>query len=149
MTETRRERLVRQEAARQARVWEEYQAHLRRYEAWAVAEERLRALVPKALDVVERTLDDPAQGPKVALALLRAAGLWGLEPVSKPSLRLYQLSADLEDFSLASWDRPAVAQVRGVDRTPRATSRQTVGLDAAEGAADDEQTGAADRTGQA
>lgn len=36
---------------------------------------RLRALAPKALAVLKRALDDPEQGPKLALAVLRACGL--------------------------------------------------------------------------
>lgn len=94
MAATPRERLA---AARRARV-QAYQEQMRRYEAWAAAEEQLRALLPKALAVLERSLDDPLAGPRVALALLRAAGLWGLEPVRKPDPFLSGLSAVLEDL---------------------------------------------------
>lgn len=76
MATTRRERVERQEAARRIRE-QAYRDHQRRYEAWAVAEERLRALVPKALEVQERALEDPEQGPKLALAVLKAAERWG------------------------------------------------------------------------
>lgn len=95
MAATRRERLERQEALRRSRA-QAYQEHLQRYEAWAAAEERLRALVPKALAVLERALDDPEQGPRLAVMVLKAAGLWGLKPVSKPEAWTYQLGAELE-----------------------------------------------------
>jgi ferric-dicitrate binding protein FerR (iron transport regulator) len=92
MATTRRERTA--QTASWVRAYEE---HRRRYEAWCQQEERLRALVPKALEVLERALDDPEQGPRLALAVLKAAGLWGLEPVDEPSARSYQLSAALAD----------------------------------------------------
>lgn len=59
---------------------------------------RLRALAPKALAVLKRALDDPEQGPKLALAVLRACGLWQLEPVPKPDWVAYQLSAEVDAF---------------------------------------------------
>lgn len=91
----RREVLEQLESARRRRE-EAYRAHQRRYEAWTQHEEQLRGLVPKALEVLERALDDPEQGPKLALAVLKAAGLWGLKPVSQPEAWAYQLSAELE-----------------------------------------------------
>ncbi len=96
MATRRREALQLFEAARRRRE-EAYRAHRRRYEAWSQQEGRLRALVPKALEVLERALDDPEQGPKLALAVLKAAGLWGLKPVSKPDAWAYRLSAEFED----------------------------------------------------
>lgn len=95
----RRERLdlVRFEAVRRQRREQAYLAHRRRYEAWRAQEERLRSLVPKALEVLERALDDPHEGPKLALAVLRAAGLWGLEPVRRPDAWAYQLDPGFED----------------------------------------------------
>jgi len=73
---------------------EDYRAHQRRYQAWCQYEEQLRALVPKALAVLERALDDPVEGPKLALAVLRAAGLWGLRPVREPDVVTYQLRGE-------------------------------------------------------
>ncbi|MCM8750411.1 hypothetical protein NET02_14770 [Thermomicrobiaceae bacterium CFH 74404] len=96
MATTRRERLERLEAARRRRE-QAYLAHRQRYEAWSAQEERLRGLVPKALAVLERALDDPEQGPKLALAVLKAVGLWGLEPVRRPDAWAYQLAAEFED----------------------------------------------------
>jgi hypothetical protein len=92
MATTRRER-----TARTASWVRAYEEHRRRYEAWSQQEERLRALVPKALAVLERALEDPHEGPRLALAVLKAAGLWGLEPVREPSALAYQLSAELAD----------------------------------------------------
>jgi hypothetical protein len=60
------------------------------------AAEQLRGLVPKALAVLERALDDPEQGAKVALAVLRAVGLWGLKPVKEPDLLAYHLHSELK-----------------------------------------------------
>jgi hypothetical protein len=91
MAARRREVLERSEAAQRARE-QAYLEHRRRYEAWRQQEEQLRALVPKALEVLGRALDDPGQGPKLALAVLRAAGLGGLKPVSMPEAWAYQLS---------------------------------------------------------
>jgi hypothetical protein len=92
MATTRRER-----TARTASWVRAYEQHARRWQEWSQQEERLRALVPKALEVLERELDDPEQGPKLALAVLKAAGLWGLKPVSRPEAWAYQLSAELAD----------------------------------------------------
>jgi hypothetical protein len=96
MATTRRDRLERLEAAQRARE-QAYLEHWRHYEAWSQQEARLRALVPKALEVLERALEDPHEGPRLALAVLRAAGLWGLKPVSRPEAWAYQLSAELDE----------------------------------------------------
>jgi hypothetical protein len=91
MAVTRRER---GEATQPAWV-QAYQDHRRRYEEWSRFEARLRSLVPTALDVLERALDDPEQGLRLALAVLRAVGLWGLQRVTEPNPVLYQLSVGL------------------------------------------------------
>ncbi len=93
MAATRRER-----TARTASWVHAYEEHARRWQEWSQQEARLRALVPKALEVLERALEDPEQGPRLALAVLRAAGLWGLKPVSRPDPLLYQLSARFDEL---------------------------------------------------
>lgn len=45
--------------------------------------------------MLERALGDPEQGPKLALAVLRAVGV---EPVPKPDWVAYQLSAEVDAF---------------------------------------------------
>jgi hypothetical protein len=57
------------------------------YRAWQAHVARLRALVPKAVAALDEALDDrgdPKQRTTVALAILRAVGLWGLEPPRRP-----------------------------------------------------------------
>lgn len=44
-------------------------------EAWADAADRLRALVPRAVDALSRALQSGEQSAQVALAVLKAAGL--------------------------------------------------------------------------
>jgi transposase-like protein len=56
--------------------------NLRRRELWEAASERLRTLVPGALDVLESAV---ANGDlRAALGVLKAAGLHGLEPPEGP-----------------------------------------------------------------
>src|ERR1700677_4187802 len=56
--------------------------NLRRRELWDAASERLRTLVPGALDVLESAV---ANGDlRAALGVLKAAGLHGLEPPEGP-----------------------------------------------------------------
>jgi hypothetical protein len=78
----------------------------KRERQWQAVEDRLRALAPKALDVLEQALDagpDPESrkmAVSVALAILRAAGLNGLprpEAPSKEILRLQAAFGDLDD----------------------------------------------------
>lgn len=56
-----------------------FQAQLNRQreEIWGISKDRMRALVPKALDRIEKTLEDAGDqnGSKVALEVVRAAGL--------------------------------------------------------------------------
>ena len=52
-------------------------------ELWLSSSDRLRALLPKALDVLETAID--AGSEKAALGLLKAAGLHGLEAPSGPT----------------------------------------------------------------
>jgi len=55
----------------------------RRHELWAAVTDRLRSLVPKALDVLEEGLT--AGNVQAALGLLKAAGLHGLAAPSGPT----------------------------------------------------------------
>src|SRR5262245_48004806 len=50
----------------------------RRREAWTAVTDRLRALVPKALEVLERELEGETPLP-AALHILKACGLYGLQ----------------------------------------------------------------------
>ena len=54
-----------------------FQAELnrRRADLWGTAAERLRALLPKALDVLANQLDDQDHGLQAAIAVVRLAGL--------------------------------------------------------------------------
>ena len=86
-------------ARRQTVVEAHYVQGYRRYRDWQATEDRLRALVPKALGVLERTLDDDAE-PKAALtaalSVLRAAGLQNLERPDKPNRYLVGNEIDPE-----------------------------------------------------
>jgi hypothetical protein len=55
----------------------------RRHELWTAVTDRLRSLVPKALDVLEEGLT--AGNVQAALGLLKAAGLYGLAAPSGPT----------------------------------------------------------------
>lgn len=55
----------------------------RRHELWAAVTDRLRSLVPKALDTLEEGLT--AGNVQAALGLLKAAGLHGLAAPSGPT----------------------------------------------------------------
>jgi hypothetical protein len=54
--------------------WFQAELNRRRLDLWGVAAERLRALLPKALDVIERELDGPLPYA-VALNVLKLTGL--------------------------------------------------------------------------
>ena len=90
---------ARKEVVREARYAQGY----RRHRAWEALEDRLRDLVPRALDVLERALDenaDPKQAVPVALAVLRAGGLQGLERPAEPNRALLayeEVDPDLEE----------------------------------------------------
>jgi hypothetical protein len=57
-----------------------FQASLnaRRQELWTGHVERLRSLVPKAMDTLEAAVSDEKQGVVVAVHILKAVGLYGL-----------------------------------------------------------------------
>jgi len=64
-----------------------YQRKVRRLADWESSADRLRSLVPKALDALEESLEDgadPKQKMTVALAVLRAAGLGALPAPERP-----------------------------------------------------------------
>ncbi len=56
--------------------------HTRQRELWQGNAERLRSLVPKALNVLEDCLDLPARRFDAAIQVLKAAGLYGLSAPS-------------------------------------------------------------------
>lgn len=67
----------------------------RRQELWGAASERLRAMVPKALEVLEGDLT--AGNTAAAIAVLKAAGLHGLTAPTGPTT-----TADVE--AQRTWD---------------------------------------------
>jgi hypothetical protein len=66
--------------------------HARRQELWAHMVDKLRALVPRALEVVEKALDGENPLP-AAIHVIRAAGLYGVPPPSG--------SVEAEDLDIA------------------------------------------------
>lgn len=98
--------------ARRADAWREtevlretvYRRDLDQWSDWLRQQDRLRALVPKALDVLERELE--AGGPdaiKLALALVKLANV--ARPAEKPHLALLNLAeADELRARLAAHD---------------------------------------------
>ncbi len=52
--------------------------HARQRELWQGHVERLRSLVPKAMDALEVAVSDEKQGVAAAVHILKAAGLYGL-----------------------------------------------------------------------
>ncbi len=52
--------------------------HARQRELWQGHVERLRSLVPKAMDTLEAAVSDEKQGVAVAVHILKAVGLYGL-----------------------------------------------------------------------
>jgi hypothetical protein len=56
--------------------------HARQHELWQGNAERLRSLVPKALETLEGSLSDEKQGVAAAVHVLKAAGLYGLSAPS-------------------------------------------------------------------
>jgi len=65
-----------------------YQEQRSRYQRWVETEERLRDLVPKALETLSEALEDRTdqkQRVSVALAVLRMAGLADLQRPKEPN----------------------------------------------------------------
>jgi hypothetical protein len=90
------------QARRQTVVDDHYMQSYRRYRDWQATEDRLRSLVPKALGVLERTLDsgDGGAALKAALSVLRAAGLQNLERPDMPDhfLTAHEIDPELEEL---------------------------------------------------
>jgi len=83
----------------QAAIERRYLEHVGRFHAWQAGADRLRSLVPKALDVIEKSLEDeadPKQRMAAALAVLRAAGLGALEVPEIPSQYAIEEERDLK-----------------------------------------------------
>lgn len=56
----------------------------RRLETWAGRQDRLRALLPKAVDVLERSLDEDGKPARdAAVQILKACGLYSLPPPTR------------------------------------------------------------------
>jgi hypothetical protein len=75
----------------------------RRQELWTGHVERLRSLVPKAMDTLEAAVSDEQQGVAVAVHILKAAGLYGLrEP--NGSIHVDEIkSAEQRREMLSAW----------------------------------------------
>jgi hypothetical protein len=75
----------------------------RRQELWTGHVERLRSLVPKAMDTLEAAASDEKQGVAVAVHILKAVGLYGL-PAPGGSIHVDAIeSAELTRQMVASW----------------------------------------------
>jgi hypothetical protein len=82
-----------------------FQASLnaRRQELWTGHVERLRSLVPKAMDTLEAAVSDEKQGVVVAVHILKAVGLYGL-PAPGGSIHVDAIeSAELTRQMVARW----------------------------------------------
>ncbi len=77
--------------------------HARQHELWRGHVERLRSLVPKALDTLEAAVSDEQQGVAVAVHILKAVGLYGLrEP--NGSIHVDEIeSAEQRREMLSAW----------------------------------------------
>jgi hypothetical protein len=90
----------------------------RRAEVWSGAADRLRALLPKALDVLAEALSDKAHGERrtnTALTLLKLAGL----PVTPPDEprhadEIVRLEVERERTLMESHSAAAVARMSGL-----------------------------------
>ena len=78
--------------------------NLRREELWAGMTDRLRALLPKAIEVLEGAVNDGSI--KAALELLKAAGMYGLGRPSGPT--------NAEDADSAAKERESVRRNRAL-----------------------------------
>jgi len=74
----------------------------RRQELWQALTDRLRALAPKALDVLERELDSGAHALAAAAQVLKACGLVGVPAPSGPT--------DPEELALAARHQATLRQ---------------------------------------
>jgi hypothetical protein len=75
----------------------------RRQELWTGHVERLRSLVPKAMDALEVAVSDEKQGVAAAVHILKAAGLYGL-PEPGGSIHVDEIkSAELMRETLSAW----------------------------------------------
>jgi hypothetical protein len=75
----------------------------RRRELFAENQERLRSLVPKALETLEGSLGDERQAMATAVHILKAAGLYGL-PEPSGSIHVGEIeSAEQTRQMLSAW----------------------------------------------
>ncbi len=77
--------------------------HARQRELWAGHVERLRSLVPKAMDALEVAVSDEKQGVAAAVHILKAVGLYGLAAPSG-SIHVDAIeSAELTRQMVSAW----------------------------------------------
>jgi transposase-like protein len=81
----------------------------RRQDLWQAQSDRLRALLPKALNLLEGAIDDG--GVNAAVAVLKAAGLHGLQPPEGPTTAEDAESA-IKEQETARRDRSLFASLR-------------------------------------
>jgi hypothetical protein len=82
----------------------EFQAALnvRRRELWRDSTERLRSLVPQALETLQASLSDEKQGMAAAVHILKAAGLYAL-PVPTGSIHADEIESAEATRRLLTW----------------------------------------------
>jgi len=76
--------------------------HARQRELWQGHVERLRSLVPKAMDTLEVAVSDEKQGVAAAVHILKAAGLYGL-PEPNGSIHADDIEAAERTRQMLQW----------------------------------------------
>jgi translation initiation factor RLI1 len=74
----------------------------RRRELFAENQERLRSLIPKALETLEGSLGDERQAMAAAVHILKAAGLYGL-PEPSGSIHVDEIESAERTRQLSAW----------------------------------------------
>lgn len=80
--------------------------NLRRQAIWGTAVDKLRSLVPKSLEILERELDQADEPAKIALGILKLAGLDGAR------------TGDLGGYMIGSSDAVAIVNAEALSRRP-------------------------------
>ena len=80
--------------------------NLRRRAVWGAAVDKLRSLVPKSLEILERELDRADDPAKIALGILKLAGLDGAR------------TGDLGNYLIGSSDAVAIVNAEALHRRP-------------------------------
>ena len=84
-------------------VWFQAELNRRRQDLWGTAAERLRAMLPKALAVLERRLDDYDHGLQAAVQVVK---LVGLEKLGRPTGET-DGDAIMDALARAKWEASA------------------------------------------